>query len=102
MASPASAAATISTNPFSTRMCSTGDRPASGAPPTGCSCHDLGGRKHRGGREGADDACIPAAEPRALYNRAAGDRRRRSLRQEPPEPLARQSLAFPHLTGLLG
>src|SRR5437867_6656252 len=31
-------------------MCSTGDRPESGVPPTGCSCHDRGGQRDRTGR----------------------------------------------------
>src|SRR5436190_7590846 len=31
-------------------MCSTGDLPESGVPPTGCSCHDRGGQRDRTGR----------------------------------------------------
>src|SRR5437879_7122853 len=36
-------------------MCSTADRPESGVPPTGCSCHDGGGQRDRTGRGGPGD-----------------------------------------------
>jgi hypothetical protein len=39
-----------------THTFSTEGRPGSGAPRTGCSCHDPGGREHRTGREGPGDS----------------------------------------------